>query len=286
MKANNIFKAIFLAVAVLFSANLLAQPTLPGDYVSFQKTGEETDTVTVGSRMAYKMEALSTAGLTFEYKWQFTGGGSHTWKIKKLDDSDEATTGTGADFYKENEISVVMPATPGAVTLTADIQSLFGVNVMCSTLEDTTVNIRVVPAPTLAWSGTLEMPVCIPINGSIGDVLIPITLTGYGQWEVSYTIRKMDYDGSNPGSVSPLIASVVGTTADRPETTAKPFQLNIAGANFSGEGRYDVVIDGLTDRISRKSLDAVDGSFPNNNAFSIYVYPMPTTQKLQHVKNM
>ncbi|MDR0769430.1 MAG: hypothetical protein LBE71_05990, partial [Dysgonamonadaceae bacterium] len=55
-QTKRIWKTGMIAVASAWSMSAWSQPTLPGDYVTFQKTGETVDTVTVGSRMAYRVK--------------------------------------------------------------------------------------------------------------------------------------------------------------------------------------------------------------------------------------
>ena len=288
MKTNIIIKtALFAVASVVLSATAWAQPTLPADYVTFQKAGESIDTVTVGSRMAYKVDgdptinALVTAGkmAASEYKWVF----SNSAAVLKTDGTTPATASSIAGhtgYFKDKEINVKMPTTPQALTLTINEWSmLLGGTAGCEG-TDSVANIQVVNRPTIGWNGTPETGGC-----SVADVPISVSLTGYGQWQVSYTISFVKHDGT--GSVAPVVFTNVplGATGKK----AGNYSLTIPSTDLvNGEGVYTVTVTNLNDRISRKSLDpiaSVASDLPTGT-YKINVYPTPKTKKLQHVKNM
>ena len=268
----------FAACIMLLTTTIHAQTSL--DYVEFSVPGtpESIDTVTVGSRMPYFVAPQTpVTDMSFEYKWVF---GPTSLAILDFD-GDPLTTGGTANYYAENEISVVMPSAPGMLTVNTNVQSLVGGTVLCAPGADDTYNIQVVPVPTMVWKGT-DLLLCGDVTS---DVPVDIALTGYGQWMVNYEIVKSDLDGSSPGSPTSVPDVAIGTTANVIGTTPDDFTFLIDESNFSGVGLYKVTITQLTDRFSRKSLDLVNGTFPATS-FEIKVYPTPTTNKLQHIKNM
>jgi hypothetical protein len=282
MKTNNVLKIGFFAVAfALLSAGVKAQTHT--NYVEFSAAGtaESVDTVTVGSRMPYYVAPQTAiSGLDFEYKWLF----SPALTILNYAGNANAQAGNSAapGYYKENEISVVMPASPGAITVNTNVQWVSGTTVSCPPGSDDAYSIQVVPAPTMIWKNTPEITQCSPVAA---DVPVDIQLTGYGQWLVNYNIVKSDLDGNNPGTANNKTDRPIGAAKDNVGLTATDFQLMIDQGDFSGPGLYTITVTQLTDRISRKSLDLVNGTLPTST-FVIKVYPTPTTNKLQHVKNM
>ena len=279
MKMNNFLKTGFFAIIfIVLSVGAKAQSNT--NYVEFDHASgyESTDTVTVGSRMPYYMPAQTpVTGLTFEYKWVFDPG----MTVLNYAGDANAPAGTGTGFYKENEISVVMPGTAGSVKISTNVQTLSGTTLLCPPGADVDYPIQVVPAPSMIWDNTSPMILCKTIDA---DVSVDIQLTGYGQWEVAYRIVKTDLEDANPGAPIDRTATI-GTSKDKVGTTASDFELLIDDADFSGIGIYTITITSLTDRISRKSLDAVNGTLPATT-FKINVYPVPTTNKLQHVRNV
>ena len=286
MKTNNILKTGFFAIAfAALSIGTNAQTLLPStpnppaasDYTVFTTTGgESVDSVTVGSRMPYKVDAQDpVTGLTFEYKWLFSTSPALT--IQNLG----GTNLTGInDYYAANEISVVMPTGTGGITINTNVRSLAGGVEMCAQAKDDTYHVMVVARPTIKWAAGGRNNSC-----AAEAVSIPLTaLTGYKQFEVAYSINyyaNVDKSGSPTTSTGNIVltnAMVAGSTLDFPATT------------FSATGVYEITITGITDRISRKSLNmslvaSVAGALPGD-AYNVYVYPAPTTKPLQHVKNM
>jgi hypothetical protein len=294
MKANILSTGILASVFSLMSVSIFAQwtpPALPASYVSFKKAGEGVDTVTVDSRMPYKLTAPTTSvpDLDYQYKWSFetTGSVVQSWPMMNMTipTGTAITPVTAPDLYTQNEISVRMPSTPGQFQVRTAIQSLFKGAPLCSSI-DTVASILVVAKPSLAW-GRSDTAVCYA--ATMPDMNIHrVALTGYGQWEIEYEITSTDLLGGN-ASASVTVSKTIGVTGN----TVGNYLLNVEGAkltrtNPENGGIYKIKILKLTDRFSRKSLDEVVGIFPTGTtaAFTIYVLPAPTTQKLQHVKNI
>jgi hypothetical protein len=277
---SNILKiGFFAACFMLLTATVQAQTNQP-DYVEFNNEdypGEKVDTVTVGSRMPYFVAPQDEVyGMTFEYKWVF---GPTSLPILNFA-GDVVTAGSSEGFYAENEISVEMPSEPGELTVSTNVQSVVGGTVLCAPGEDVTYNIQVVPAPTLEWDGNSPLLLCVSNLSS--EIPVGIQLTGYRQWMLDYKIVKYNLDGSDLEDFTPIAIEdvVIGENTNINKTST----FAIDGSNFL-PGKYSVTITKLTDRISRKSLDFVDGNYPESS-FDIMVYPAPTTKPLQHIRNM
>lgn len=289
MKTNNIFKSIFLIVAVLFSANLLAQPTLPDDYVSFQKAGEEVDTVTVGSKMAYRVDgdpviqSLITAGVMnpSEFKWEFSTSLTMTKPNGSALTNGDDQTGY-PNYYTDKEIYVIMPTTVGGITLTVNERSMPKNGIGCEG-SDSTANILVINRPTMAWPGITEIGSC-----GVDDIEIDLTLTGYSDWVVTYDVY---FTASINGTRTRIHQDETATVGSNKKITVAESLFNqVDGQSKPVAGTYEIVVTNLTDRISRKSIDQTliasqAGDIPTD-AFKVYVYPAPASKKLQHVKNM
>ena len=280
MKTNHVLKTGFLAIAfVVLSVGAKAQTDTR--YVDFTTTPESIDTVTVGSRMPYFVAPQATVpGLKFEYKWLF----DPTLAILNYAGS-PATPGTGAGFYVENEISVVMPAV-GSIKIGTNVQSLLvstGAVLCPADATDVEYNIQVVAKPTLSWTSTEET-----FCGNTSPVNIPFSLTGYGLWEVFY---EVDYTalttGATPTNIVPATKVEIGSNGSK----AGAYSFDLPAATFTNPGKYEIRIKNLTDRISRKSLTpiiaAAGTEIPAATAvYTVNVYPAPTTNPLQHIKNM
>lgn len=282
MKHQNLKIGIFAAVFALLPALMIAQtstPTLentpnpvpPGTYTEFTPSGYESiDSVTVGSRMPYQVEAQTpVTGLTFEYKWLFAPG-------QPILDIDGATlTPTTGDYYNTNEISVEIPDAPNTImTITANVRSMLGGVQLC-TGSDSTYSIRILPRPTVDWASSTPLADCAAV-----PVSIPLTLTGNKDFEVEYIINYYStyVNGGTPTSTSAVKYIVL--TDDNLILPATEFA--------SGNGLYEIEITGITDRISRKSLDPIASDTDDlpNDAFQVLIYPAPVTNPVQHVRNL
>jgi hypothetical protein len=295
MKTNILKTGLFAAAMTLCTAGVFAQPTLPGDYVKFATAGEREsiDSVTVGSRMAYRMAGdpvianMPAAVMNPSiFKWNF----SQSVTIKSLDGSQTLTefdNTASPGYYTNKEISVVMPTTAGSMTLTVNEKTRPVTGTGCEG-TDSVANITVVDKSTLRWPGTIEVGSC-----TATDVVIPLTLAGSlkgrHEWDVTYEVLYTPYDNYPSGTIT----KVAGTTVRIPAANT----LTINSTVFDAAGKYEVKVTNLSDRISRKSLDqaavaAVAGVVGTGGAtipsamYAIHVYPTPQTKKLEHVKNI
>ena len=245
-------------------------PSVTG-YVTFDNANKN-DTVTVGSRMPYLVSPQTPiTGLSFEYKWLF----SNSQPILSL--AGAPLTAISNDYYTANEISAVMPSTPGNITIMNNVRSvLTATSTILCTGADSTNTIVVIARPTVNWAAGGTEYLC---TGS-ASVSIPLTaLTGVSQIEVAYTITYYNTFDKSGGLTS---------TAPTKYLVLSGTSMNLPASEFgSGDGVYEIEITGITDRISRKSLDpitSVAGELPAD-AYSVFLVPAPVTSPLQHVRN-
>ena len=268
MKHQEFKIGLLVVFFTLLTTGLFSQ--LP--WTEFIHTGvhdETIDSVTVGSRMPYRVDAQTAIpGLSFEYKWLF----SPTQTV--LSFTGTPLTGN-ANYYTDNEISVVMPATPGDITITTNVRNLMGTTVLCEGTEENNT-IRVLPRPTIKW----------PANGiTTGCAAQEVTilldaLTGNEEFIVDYDIDYWDtYDKSG---------GLTSTSSGTVSLMSSSLSLVFPATTFSAEGLYEIKATNISDRISRKSLDLIT-STPSDLPATVYqvvVYPSPVTKPLQHIKNM
>jgi hypothetical protein len=281
MKTYNVIKIGFLAAAMLLPAAITkAQPSLPNTqnpitYTPFTPSGTESiDSVTVGSRMPYKVDAQPTVAITdysFEYKWLF----SPALTVQSL--AGAGLTGNSG-YYDSNEISVVVPATAGDITVSTNVRSMYnGVELCTAEATDVTNTIRVLPRPTVQWTSNQPVVGCVA-----ADVNIPVTLTGQKQFEIEYIIDYYDKWDKSGGLTSSSSSAYMVVPANG--------ILTFPASTFVANGLYEIRITGITDRISRKSLDmSLVASVPADlpaSPFQVNVVPAPVTNPLQHVKNI
>jgi len=267
---HQVLKIGFLATAlVLLSVGLNAQLA----YTSFTLTGPESvDSVSVGSRMPYKTNAQdAVAGLTFEYKWLFTPASP----ILNLAGTTATEKGSASNYFDENEISVLMPSSAGAVTLTTAVRSLFNGTVLCAS-EDSIYNIRVVPLPSITWTAA-DHAGC----ATAAAVTVPVTLTngliGQPQYEVTYTLSYYTAFDKTGTPVTTTGNTIAPTGSD----------LVFPAATFNqGLGVYEITVTNITDRISRKSLDALTATTLPTGVQNVYLFPVPVANPVQHIRNM
>ena len=280
-KYRNLKIGFYAAAFSLLSLGVHAQ-TLPNTptpptathYTEFTAGAESVDSVTVGSRMPYKVEQQTPppmSGLDVEYKWLF----SPATTIKSLTGTTNLASVNNDDYYAENEISVVMPASPTDLTIKTNVRYKSGTTALCEGTADDTNKITVVNRPTIQWTAG-EILGC---EGAGTTATIPVTLTGYKQFEVAYQIEHWSaFDKSGTPNPSEGWMVLAGDELDFPATM------------FDETGVYEITVTNITDRISRKSLDvslvAAQSSDLPSGVYTVKIYPVPVTNPLQHIKNV
>lgn len=274
-----------------------------------------SDYVTIGSRLPYyvatdpAIQAMTTAGTMKAsiFKWFVTDASDATISgigVLKYDGTaateyDAFRTITGGTGYYDNEISIAWTTGAGfaagteykvkvaekSVTLSSTIQG-------CEDATPEEMPVYVLARSTVAFDGT-EGGGCGTAPGT--NFYVPLTVTGLGSWQVTYTVSYNGGAASAPATYTLGLASpsVTDATVIAASTTSR----SAAGTPTSGTdgleialpaaqyGYYDIAITDITDVISRKSLDGLAAQAAAGT-YRIYVVPTPTTQPIQHIKNL
>jgi len=232
------------------------------------------DTATVGSKMIYQVDpdpviAADANMNASRYNWFFTDNADAP--IVAGITLDETPSGGS---YAENTINVSYDAatyTAGTTikVKTAEIsQPKFGTG--CTGAEEE-INVFFTAVPTITLA-----------NGSTGGcgvttASVPVDVNGYGPFEVTFTVS---YNGGAPATFTQTIGSV----ADKGASSLN-LSLNTTNHLTSGTGAYAVEVTNITDRFSQKSQVAIAGT-ATSNTYTIGINPTPTTQPIQHIRNL
>lgn len=302
-------KSLLLAIAgfVLLSVQSFAQNvTTPSAPTS---EAANSDYVTVGSRVPYyaapdpTIKTMTDAGTMKAsiFKWNVTTAADANMTVPLLEFDGSAgqqyndfrvvTPATG--FY-DNEISVEWTVANGFAANTqykVKVAEKTVTNSMTiAGCEDATPEVKdvfVLERPTVAFAAT-EGGGCGVAPGSAFD--IPLTVQGLGNWEVTYTVSYNGGAASAPANYTLTLGAPAVTDAtviaqsqlDRNTAAGEGLSYTLPLAQY---GYYDVTITNITDRISRKSLAALPASGASGT-YRIYVTPTPTTQPIQHIRNL
>ena len=276
MKTKSLLKAAVISAMFMvmgWSAN--AQLTGVGTFVD--PTVEPTDSVTIGSTMPYNvkgdpnMHLLRSLGILdfSQYTKAVSAGGAIF---------DEA--GTAAAAAADSAFTVnwtVLGAQ--TVSVTEVPQPMAGMPAYSCTANTQVLPVVVLPRPIAVWNGAASATGCSVDNTT---VTIPYKLTGTGQYNVKYRIEYTALTGVK----SNVVATGTELTALGNRTNGdQTFDFSYT-VPASAYGKYEVFIENVNDRISRKSglltSDAAD--FPSTSIV-FYAYPTPVTQPIKHLSN-
>jgi hypothetical protein len=304
MKKRTILKSIAaIALFVVAGTSVFAQYVGPtaGTYQT-----ANSDYVTVGSRIPYyvapdaTIAGLAPASMDYSnFQWEVLTAALAPLAITPTTYAGAAlTTGEGgAPWVNENEVSVTWgaPAAAGTqyvIRATEHSNPLGAANFAfgCADATPEVKNVYVLARPTVALVGATGGGCTV----SPGDTYyVPLTVTGLGDWQVTYTVS---YNGgaaatatytltlANPAvtDVNVIAESTTSRTAAGTPTAATD---GLAYTLPAGQyGYYDITVTNITDRIARKSLDALAAS-GSAGSYRIYVNPVPVTQPIQHLPN-
>lgn len=264
MKLKNIITSIAL---VAISSGLYAQTMVTTD----------PDTVTLGSTMPYAVTPdpiiAGMAGMDpSDFYWTVTDDAD-------VDLADGAIfnilQGNSGDTLSNDSITIEWGTSTGDYKVkVAEVSNpQFGEGCMGDTEER---GIMIVDVPSMVFDGTS--------GGGCGVTTwsIPLDVSGYGPFEVDFTITYDD--GSGPGAPETVTDRVVGAVADAGTGLSLTLDLT-AGDLDEGDGTYTVEITDVTDAISRKSLVDVAGD-TNTDQYVVGVYPTPDTSPIRHIENV
>jgi hypothetical protein len=236
----------------------------------------DNDTVTIGSVLPYRvtgdinMHSLRALGI-LNYS-QFT-------KNVSVGNTLHDATGVGAPAATDSAFSVAW-ATLGAQTIqVTEVPQVVSGPAFCAA-NTQTLNVAVVARPTVVWNGAPSASGC----GVAGTaVTIPYTVAGTGQYDVTYRITYTPLSGA-PSNVVAAGTVINGLGNYQTGSVNLNFSYSVPAATY---GRYDVYVENVTDRISRKSgITTSQAADMPAAASTFYSYPTPQTQPVQHIQNL
>jgi len=282
MKNFTILRGFFTAVLITvgFTA-VFAQPaTIPGvngqtlsqhgyNSAGVAVVSENTDSVTTGSVMRYYALPDATANtsytsplggsLTDAFSWTLTGATGTAAGVNAnvagygaFGNYQQVTwSGTGTIDLNVQESSPAPASCPGPLT---------------------TIPVAILPVPTSTF-GADPSSVCTNTPAT-QTFTLPVTLStavSDGDVRINYTVYNPD--------ASVLIAA---QDLDLDETEVS-FDVTLTGA--TQYGNYYVMINSVTDRVSRKPVTDITGTITDNR-IDLFVYRTPVTGRIYHVPNM
>jgi hypothetical protein len=235
------------------------------------------DTVTINSIMPYRvtgdlnMHALRALGV-LNYSW-FTktisaGGTIHD------------ATGAGAPANADSSFSVAWNALGAQTVAVTEVpQQVSALPFPCAA-NTQTLNVVVLNRPTAVWNGAPSATGC---NVAGTTVTVPYTLAGTGQYNLTYRITFTSLAGAASNVVA---AGTVVNGLGSYQTGSANLTISYA-VPAAAYGKYDVYIENVTDRISRKSgiLTSLAADIPAA-ASTFFAYPTPQTNPIQHLQNL
>jgi len=306
MKTKMNFKQI-AAILLLLVAGTTAS------FAQILATDGENDTIAVGSKAHYKVDLYFPGTINnpavFDSSgviWTFPAGyavadffridGVSALTINRW--GTYTTHSEPAGVYDQNEITMNAKAITGAsLVLSAQERSRPLIGVGCIAGNTTTKNIDIVAMPTIPSYGADSGSCAAPAN-----LLVPVNFTGYGYYDVTLHIAAFDLLNAPIGA--PQNLDLAGQLHVRTKEVAVLHRLNIPNATLAAAcpastipatGCYFVITaTDLQDRISKKTLSynwaAHTGEVANANPdlanqYRFFVYPIPTTQPIQHIQN-
>lgn len=329
MRTKNLFRAIAatcLAAMISVSANaqLTTSAALPADYVvrntntdaPTATAPEAVDFVTVGSIMPYNITPdadvaamVADAPATFlpsVYNWRISGLGT----MQQIGGA-ALTPAVPADpgYYNENEIQVTWGGTAGVATLTVSERSRNTIGLAQCDGSDSTLNIWVMPRPTVDWSetsftgpqgtaGDNTVGGCaIAVAGAVTPWDIYVDLSYAQDVKIAYTVTKYTMAGvaGAPTTQTLVTSGNYGTAAFYTASPASPnteivvlTTLNVPDPEVDRAGAYGrwvYQITAVNDMISRKSGVASQAADIPAGTFTVWSLPTPTTGTIKHVRN-
>lgn len=281
MKKSTILKSFFTTalIAVGFTA-AFAQPATISDvngqalsrhgYNSSgtQVATENTDSVTTGSVMRYYVLPDETANpsytspltgtLSDDFEWTFTGATG-------------TAAGANADVAGHASYGNYQQVTwSGNGTINLNVQENSPAPASCEGAL-TTIPVAIIPLPTADFG---DDPDAVCTDDPEQTFTLPVTLTTSvldGNVQINYTVY-------NPDGTELIAAQDLDI-----DESEESFDVELTGATEFGN--YYVIINSVTDRISRKPVTDIYGTVTEDR-IDLFVYRTPVTGPIYHVPNM
>jgi hypothetical protein len=258
MKKSTIWKSLATIAIMLVAGNTLfaQEVAMPaglqqhGNNSSGTAVASEAiDSVAVGSVMQYwaQPDAASSSDNTF------------TWTVAPALGSQTAGGTTN-----------LATITFGAAAATGTIQVAEG-TASCPDLTPVSIDIQVIPVPTATFGAD---PAAVCTNDPIQTFTLPVTLAtavASGTMRINYTVYNPDN--------SVLIAA---QDLNIKESTGS-FNITLSGA--TQYGTYYVIINSVSDHVSRKPAVDVPGAIADNR-IDLVVNRTPVTGPIYHLPNL
>ncbi|NBC82055.1 MAG: hypothetical protein GVY19_01610 [Bacteroidetes bacterium] len=255
---------IVLSILALFflSVSAFAQPG--GFYEHGSNSGgvdanENIDSVTVGASMRYVVAPDPTANPSYDFSTMSgTLESTFTWTV-------DAALGTIAGAPDtDNDVTVDMESAPATGQISVQEVSSAG----CASGDVTNIDVEIIAAPTAAITPAtgdtctddptaiaLDVPISLTTSVADGNVRINVNIDGPSNAD----IYDNDFD-----------------------LTAADTEFTIPAGTFNdGLGDYDITIEEVSDRISRKSSVTVNP----NDVLVFTINRVPNTGVIYHLPN-
>jgi hypothetical protein len=281
MKKTTILRGVLaIAFTVIGMSATFAQPaTIPGvnsetlsrhgyNSAGIAVPAENTDSVTTGSVMRYYVLPDATANPTYTSPLTGSLTDAFAWTFTGATGSAAGANANVAGFVAFGNYQQVTWSGTGTINLNVQENSPAPASCLGPL---TTIPISILPVPTATFGAD---PAAVCANNPVQTFALPVTLTT----AVSDDIVRINYTVYNPD------ASVLIAAQDlNIDEGAASYNVTLTGATLYGE--YYVVINSVTDRISRKAVTDVLGTITDNR-INLYVYRTPVTGPIYHVPNI
>jgi hypothetical protein len=220
---------------------------------------ENTDSVTTGSIMRYFVLPDATANPTYTSPLSGTLTDAFTWTFAGATGTASGGNANVAGFAAFGNYQQVTWAGTGTINLS--VQENSPAPASCAG-PLTTIPIAIIPVPTATFG--LD-PASVCANNPVQTFTLPVTLTtavSDGNLRINYTVY-------NPDATVLIAAQDLNI-----KESAASYNVTLTGA--TQYGIYYVVINSVTDRISRKAVTDVLGTIADNR-IDLYVYRTPVT---------
>lgn len=281
MKKSTILRGLmtFAFVAMGLSATFAQPATIPGvNGETLSRHGynsggvavaaENTDSVTTGSVMRYYALPDATANPSYTSPLTGTLTDAFAWTFSGATGTAAGVNANVAGYAAFGNYQQVTWAGTGTINL--NVQENSPAPASC-TGPLTTIPVAILPVPTATFGAD---PAAVCTNNPVQTFTLPVTLStavADGEVRINYTVYNPD-------------ATVLIAAQDLDiEETSGSYDVTLTGA--AQYGVYYVIINSVTDRISRKPVTDVLGTITDNR-IDMYVYRTPVTGPIYHVPNI